>query len=148
MIENLECPVCPQLANECREVLRDWHGKKLTPQFDVELCHIAVRNDKCLTDYRWRPEPSKPYEYEKYLSFSPKDKTIYRDQHPTFLIQGKVAVYLNDRDMIININNRNLNQLKDWHRLPRFDVDTGVGLSEVARIEVEKLINTYSGRNN
>lgn len=137
MLNDLECPAIPELANECKDALRQFKSGDLSLQFDIELCEISCRNKDCIADFRWRPEPTAPNEYTNYLGKVPKDRAIYLDQHPTFLTQGKIAVYLDARDMVKALNKRNLSALLGWLKL---------SISPAAHLSVEKYVNTYSGR--
>lgn len=143
MLDQLECEVCPELANDCRDLLR--RGVSGT-EFDIALCRIICRNQPCISGYRWRPEPSKPYEYEKYCSLNKKDKAIYRDQHPTFLLQGRVAQYLDDMERISSLNRRNLDFLKLCFRLPNKNGTEQDGITMSERQILEDMLDTYSGK--
>jgi hypothetical protein len=137
MLNNLECPAIPELANECRDLLRQWQGKEITSDFDISICEISCKHQACIDDFRWRPEPSCPEEYGKYKSLRPKDKDIFRDQNPTFFVRGKVFEYLETRDRIIMLNKRNIDILRGWSKL---------AISDDARIKVDRCLNTFSGR--
>ena len=149
MLDQLECPVCPELSTQCRKLLSEYSFKPLDLEFEVRLCEIAASHKECIEEYRWRAEPTAPQDYVKYQSFSPKDRAIYLDQHPLFLTQGKCAEYLNNRDMINNRNKRNLDILKFWMKLPvirEVTEDPQVGITLAAHAAVCRIVDTYSGR--
>lgn len=137
MIDNLECPVCPGLAEECKGLMRSWRLKAWHSDFDIEMCHIVVKFKDCIEDFRWKPEPSQPEDYGKYLALSFKDRMAFLEKHPLFLTQGKVANYLNNRDMIRNLNRRNHSTLVLWRK---------AGISVEAREVVDRYFKTYVGR--
>jgi hypothetical protein len=145
MLDTLECPVCPELATDCRKLLQEFRNKTTDRDFDIALCKIAVKHKACIEDMRWRPEPSMPPDYGKYMGMSFKDRNIFLDQNHQFLTIGKVADYLNNRDMIRNKNKRNMDALLLWLKLPLV-VDEAPGLTEDEHKVVEVQLNTFSGR--
>lgn len=155
MLNNLECPALPELAEDCKKVLVNLGSSLPNIKFDIDLCEISCRHKDCIADFRWRAEPTPPEEYTRYKSLSPKDKIIFRDQNPDFFRKGRVYNYLEAKHVITNINKRNLSTLLMWFKLPaevKADPESGVvaqeGITAGARLSVEKYINTYSGRMN
>ena len=138
MLNDIECPAVPELANDCRQLLRDFYGRTIGLDFDVALCHVVAKHKGCIQDFHWRADPTPPEEYTRYVSLIPKDKAIFRDQNPTFFIRGKVAIFLDARDMIRALNTRNMEQLLAWQKLS--------GIIPEARDSVDKILNTFSGR--
>ena len=145
MIDTLECPVCPELAIDCKKLLADFTNRAMDQEFDTALCQIAVKYKACIDDMRWRPEPSMPPDYAKYMGLSFKDRSIFLDQNAQFLTIGKVADYINNRDMIRNKNKRNMDTLLMWLKLPSA-VDDKPGLTDEEHKAVEVQLNTFSGR--
>lgn len=139
MINDLECQALPELANDFKDLQSKWRGRDITDQFDVDICEVSCKHQECINDFRWRPEPTPPKEYARYKSLTPKDKGIFLDQNRDFFIKGKVSLFLDQNDVINNINNRNLKTLSYWLK---FDER----LSREALHSVEKIINTYSGK--
>jgi hypothetical protein len=146
MLNDLECPVMPDLAAECKQLLNSWSGRKITNEFDIDLCRMCFKYN-LIIEYRWRPEPSMPQDWSKYIGMNVKDRRIFMDQNPTFMIQGKVAEYLTNKDRIINVNKRNMALLLLWLKLP-IAVDEAPGLTEDEHQMVEVNLNSYSGRMN
>lgn len=139
MINDLGCAVCPDLANESKEVIKRFGIRPIDEGFDVEMCYMAIRNRQCIDDFRRRPEPTCPPEFIKYMTLVKKDKQIFRDQNPMFFVQGKVAYYIDERDRINDFNNRNKETMIGWLRL--------AGISLEARKLVEQSLDTHSGPN-
>lgn len=153
MLNNLECPAIPQLANDCKSLMFEWRGRMPTIEFDIHLCEVSCKHKECIDGFRWRAEPSMPEEYGRYKSLSPKDRSIFIDQNPDFFRKGKIYNYLEDRDRINNTNKIHFNRLLEWLKLPvevEADEDKGIlsspGVSAQAHEAVDKMVNSYSGR--
>jgi len=139
MIDQLECPVYPEMANDFKKVSLKWRFKDLTIDFDVEICEVSCKHYVCIDDFRWRPEPTIPPAYAKYRAMIPKDREKYLEENPTLFVKGKIYEYLEERDRIRNFNTRNMNTLMEWLKLP---------VSPSAHNLVEKYLNTFSGNMN
>ena len=137
MIENVECPVYPKLAKECKEVLGKYKLGELTyEQFNTELCEISCQNVECIEDFRWKPSPTKTQEFAKWKFLNKEEKEALIKSNPTY-VHDKINSYLDSVEHIDNLNNRNKSQLIDWLKLE---------ITPESRIKVEKMLDTYSGR--
>ena len=137
MIENVECPVYPKLAEECKEVLVRFKLDEITEvQFNIELCEISCRNVECINDFRWKPLPTKTQEFSKWKFLSKEEKEGLIKSNPTY-VHDKINSYLDSMEHIENLNNRNKEQLIDWLKLE---------ITPESRIKVEQILDTYSGR--
>ena len=136
MIENVECPVYPKLAEECKEVLVRFKLDEITEvQFNIELCEISCRNVECINDFRWKPLPTKTQEFSKWKFLSKEEKEGLIKSNPTY-VHDKINSYLDSMEHIENLNNRNKEQLIDWLKLE---------ITPESRIKVEQILDTYSG---
>ena len=136
MIENVECPVYPKLAEECKEVLSRFKLGEITEvQFNIDICEISCRNVECIDDFRWKPFPTKTQEFLKWKFLSKEEKEGLIKSNPTY-VHDKINSYLDSMEHIENLNNRNKEQLIDWLKLE---------ITPESRIKVEQILDTYSG---
>ena len=137
MIENVECPVYPEMARDFKEILGRYNLKEITwEQFNIELCECSVKHPYCIDDFRWKPLPTKTQEFAKWKFLSNDEKESLIKTNPTYY-RDKIENYLDSVDHVVNKNNRNKNQLIEWLKLE---------ITPESRIKVEEMLDTYSGR--
>lgn len=134
MIGNLECPSIPELAEDYKGLLRKWSGNEITPQFDIDICELAVKHKACIEDFRFKPLPTPSQEYRKFKFLSKEEKEEFIKKNFNFY-EENIKNFLDSVDMAKNRNDRNREQLVYWLKL---------NISENARNCVEKALDTYS----
>ena len=138
MIENVECPVYPEMARDFKDILGRYNLKEITwEQFNIELCECSVNHPYCIDGFRWKPLPTKTQEFAKWKFLSNDEKESLIKTNPTYY-REKIENYLDSVDHVVNKNNRNKNQLIEWLKLE---------ITPESRIKVEEMLDTYSGRN-
>jgi hypothetical protein len=137
MIENVECPVYPEMARDFKEILGRYNLKEITwDQFNIELCECSVRHPYCIDDFRWKPEPTKTQEFLKWKFLSKEEKEALIKSNNSY-VHDKINSYLDAVEHIESLNSRNKKQLLEWLKLK---------ITPESRIKVEEILNTYSGR--
>ena len=137
MIENVECPVYPEMARDFKEILGRYNLKEITwDQFNIELCECSVRHPYCIDDFRWKPEPTKTQEFLKWKFLLKEEKEALIKSNNSY-VHDKINSYLDAVEHIESLNSRNKKQLLEWLKLK---------ITPESRIKVEEILNTYSGR--
>lgn len=138
MLSEIECPIYPELAQDCKDILNKYLSRQITEnEFNIELCHISCKHIEYIEDFRCKPIPTKTQDFSKWKFLSKEEKEALIRNNRSYY-EEKIDSYLNSVDHITNKNNRNKKQLILWMRL---------NINRESRILVERMLNTYSSEN-
>lgn len=137
LTSNLECPVIPQLAIDMRQILKNWEARKLTLEFDIDIIETSCQYRECMEDFRWKPLPTAPEEYNRYIAMSKNDRKDFIFKRPDFFRDKKICEFLDSRDMIDNTNKRNKKTLTQWLEF---------NISPKSKIKIQNSLKSYSGK--
>ena len=135
MIEKLESPHYPQLAEDFKDVLRRYNLKELTnEQFDVELCETTCRHPECIGDFACKNPPAKSPDVAKWKFLKEDEKKAILKSNPEHY-RDNILKYYEQSEWVENINTRNKTQLRAWLKCD---------ISESAKLSVQSVLRTYA----
>lgn len=134
---NLECAPVFQLGIDMGQVIKNWEGRNLTPKFDIDIIETSCKYRECMEDFCWKPLPTAPEEYKRYLSLSLNERKDFIFKRPDFFRDKKVSGFLDSRDRIDHVNKRNKKTLTQWLEF---------NVSPKSKNKIQNCLKSYSGK--
>ncbi len=135
MLEKLEMPQYPQLAEDFKALLNRFRLKELTEeQFDVELCETTCKHPECIGDFAFRNPPSKTPDVAKWKFLKEDEKKALLKADPEYY-RDNILKHYEQATWVENINTRNKAQLRAWLKCD---------ISEPAKLSVQSVLRTHA----
>lgn len=133
MIENLNCTVQPKLASDYKQLIKRWNNIPITSQFDIEICEIAMSNEKCIEGFKWHPMPTETSDHKRFRFLTESEQNDFIKKNAAFY-EKNIKGFVEAIDRIKMNNQRNRATLIEWTKL---------NISNELRTKVDLILNTY-----
>lgn len=101
MLNNLECPSNPELAQLCKGYLAKlWSGQISEKEFLKEVAYIALQDKYGFSDIYPKSLPTPPMQWQEYQRLNPTEKRHFLRDYPDFFERYEVQNYLDGCEMV------------------------------------------------
>lgn len=121
-----------------RDLLKEWEGRKITQEFNIQLCELTASIENCINDFRWKSLPIETQEYKKWRFMNKEEKEEFIKKNYNFYVLN-IKNFTDRIDEFKNTNERNKKNLQEWIKLE---------LTPEARTKIEEALDSYSYNRN